>query len=462
MPAAQMIPEAHPAGSVEIAARLRRALLEGDAGALAGSYAPGARLDAGLPGERVRLAGAEEILARLSSWWAGPGRLVEWEPRAHPEGLALWFERVGADGSAIRQRHYLHVRGGRVARHWIYAAPPRTGPAPAPEASDAGAAALARLGRVVERVPLRSTGWSGNSLERVVLADGRRLVVKRVVPAADWLGRATGDAGREGLLFSTGVLDRVPRALDHTVLAAERDGDAWWVIQRDASADLLDADSLIPRAGSRQVLRAANAMWEEFWDERIPCLTTLSDRLGALAPRIAERERAGLDLLPNQVEAAWEAFVEAVDADVADAVLAILEDPAALAAELERGGTTLIHGDLRDEHLGFAGDRVVLLDWGNATQGHPAVELAWYLVHGAWRTDATHDQIVDDFRAVRGERDDPRALDLGMISGLVMYGWIFGHSALVHPDPAERAWAREELGWWVPRVRCALETWSPR
>ncbi len=56
----------------------------------------------------------------------------------------------------------------------------------------------------------------------------------------------------------------------------------------------------------------------------------------------------------------------------------------------------------------------------------------------------------------------PEALDLGLTSGLVLYGWIFGHSALAHPDPAEREWAREELAWWVPRVRGALErTWSP-
>jgi hypothetical protein len=36
------------------------------------------------------------------------------------------------------------------------------------------------------------------------LADGRRLIATRVVPAADWIGRATGDRGREGLLVSTG------------------------------------------------------------------------------------------------------------------------------------------------------------------------------------------------------------------------------------------------------------------
>jgi hypothetical protein len=43
------------------------------------------------------------------------------------------------------------------------------------------------------------------------------------------------------------------------------------------------------------------------------------------------------------------------------------------------------------------------------------------------------------------------------VSGLVQYGWRIAHSARVHPDPAETAWGREELAWWVPRVRAARE-----
>jgi hypothetical protein len=52
---------------------------------------------------------------------------------------------------------------------------------------------------------------------------------------------------------------------------------------------------------------------------------------------------------------------------------------------------------------------------------------------------------------------EDEAHELGMLSGLVQYGWIFGHSARIHPDPAERAWAEEVLGWWVPRTRRPLE-----
>ena len=146
-----------------------------------------------------------------------------------------------------------------------------------------------------------------------------------------------------------------------------------------------------------------------------------------------------------------------VDDDVAAPVLAAATDPTALAAALEATGRlTLAHGDLRDDNLGFDGDRLVLLDWDLATAGTPTVDFAWYLCHDAWRIDATHDEIEADYVAAEGDLD-PRERELGIASGLVQYGWIFGHSARIHPDPAERAWAAEELGWWVPRVRRALE-----
>jgi len=100
---------------------------------------------------------------------------------------------------------------------------------------------------------------------------------------------------------------------------------------------------------------------------------------------------------------------------------------------------------------------VVLLDWDIAGEGTPALEVAWYLCHDAWRTQATREEMLEDFLAAEDGAVSERDLDLGLVAGLQLYGWIFGHSAVIHPDPAERAWAREELGWWVPRVRAALE-----
>ena len=139
-------------------------------------------------------------------------------------------------------------------------------------------------------------------------------------------------------------------------------------------------------------------------------------------------------------------------------MLAAAVDPSALAAALvAAGSSTLLHGDLRDDNLGLVDERVVLLDWDLATVGTPTVEFAWYLCHDRWRIDASHDELEADFREAESGLLQPREVELGMLSGLVQYGWIFGHSLRVHPDPAETAWARAELDWWVPRARRALD-----
>ncbi len=441
---------------------LRVALETGDVGPLVEAYADDAVLDAGLPGTRVRAAGRDAVAARLAEWYAGRGRLVEWSAAEHPGGAAIWLERAG-ERHVVRQRHYLHSRAGRIVGHWIYGAPPRTAaPGLAPAEATPPPALLARQGRVAEVRPIVSSGWSGDALAGVAMADGRRLVAKRVVPGRGWIAGHTADPGREGLLVTEGWIERIPPALDHTLVDAQREEGAWWILMRDVSDHLWPAAGRIARGESARVLAAANLMWTAFWGVRVPPAATLARRLDLLSPQVARRERQGLDLLPNQLGAAWEAFAEAVPRDVADPVLAVLADPEPLAAWLEARGSTLLHGDLRDEHLGRDGERVVLIDWGLATQGHPVVDLSWYLMHCAWRIDATRDEIVDDFRRVRGEADDAEALEVGLLAGLVQYGWIIGHSALIHPDPAERAWARDELAWWVPRARRALAAWSVR
>jgi hypothetical protein len=431
-----------------IAARLRAVAESGDAAHLDGTYVAGARLDAGLPGRRITSRDAQAALAAL---WDRPAEVVEWDCHEYPVGIALWLERRHGDGTAQRQRHYLHVEAGRITRHWIYGAPPRsTAPVVERPASDV----FALVGDVAECVPVVSRGWSGARLERATMTDGRRLIAKRVEPAAEWISRWTADPGREGILARDHVLAGV-EGIDAAALTAARDGDAWWIVMRDVSDELLDDSSPLERDDHRRILAALNGMWTAFEGTRIGCLASTPCRLSLVGPPVAGRERDGHDLLPNQFEAAWEAFLAAVDPDVGEAVVALATDPGPLAAALDARGTTLIHGDVRDEQLGFARDgRVVLVDWGLATRGNPAIDLAWYLMHCGWRIRATHDELVDDFRRLR---DDAAALELGLVSGLVMYGWILGHSAIVHPDPAEREWARAELEWWVPKARAGLE-----
>jgi hypothetical protein len=439
---------------------LRRALAAGSYDELHDVYSTDALLDANLRGGRHRIRSPVAIAAALARWWSGPAEVAEWTARVHSGGFEVWAERIGSAG-ASRTRQYAWVEKGKITRHWIYTAPPRT---PTSQSGDNTVhlepRLLAGLGEVVEHEPLVSRGWSGNVLERLVLADGRRLIAKRIVPGSNWIDRHTADEGREALLFRTGVLGRLHDAIDHAIVAAERDGEAWWVVMRDVSDSLLADERRLSRAESLSILAAANRMWEEFWCQEIPHVCSLRDCLGLFSPAIGESERTGLDLLPKQYEAFWEAFTQAVDADVADGVLSLHQDPAPIVTRLEALGTTLVHADIRDEQIGLAADRLILLDWGRATQGHPVVDFAWSICHNAWRIDATHDALVDDFRRVRGERDDPRANELIGLVGLLMYGWVFGHSAAYHPDPTERNWASEELAWWVPQARRGLEALS--
>jgi hypothetical protein len=288
-------------------AELLRACIEGfEFGALAEAYSAQAVLDASVPGGRRRLHGPAEATAVLGACFRGPGRLIEWDAEIDSAGIAVWLERVD-DSAAVRQRHYLHVGpDARVARHWIYTARPHSAP-PAEPVPEAAEQLFAGLGEIAERTTLASSGWSGNRIDRLVLTDGRALIAKRIVPGSDWLGRATRDPGREALLFSDGVFARMPAVVDPTIVAAERDGDAWWVVMRDVGDELLDDATPLTREENRFVLGCAAAMWEEFWDVPVPHLSTLSDRLAAAAPAISERERDEVDILPKQFEAAWEA-----------------------------------------------------------------------------------------------------------------------------------------------------------
>lgn len=439
--------------SEQIAAAIRSAIASGDWEAeVRELLAADVVLDTSSEHGRRRIAGADAVVEHLAG--PGPGEVLHWHVLTWPEGAAITFEWRGPS-STDRRRWYLRTAAGRVAAVYSYAARSKAG---GEVAVQIPRDVLSRIGAGARRAPLEHGGNSGAALERVELADGRALIAKRVGPAADWLGRVTGDRGRTALLWEAGAFSRMKGIVEHGIVAVEPDGDGWWVLMDDLSATFLSDERRLTRDESRRILGAAARLHSTFAGDVPNGTTDLTARLGMSSPAVAEAERGSPDLLPKQLEAAWDAFADAVDDDVAAEVMAAAADPSALAADLLAAGqATLLHGDLRDDNLGLRDDAVVLLDWDLATTGTASVEFAWYLCHDAWRIEATHDEIEADYRAAEGSGLDPRAHELGMLSGLVQYGWLIGHSARIHPDPVERSWAAEELGWWVPRTRSALE-----
>jgi hypothetical protein len=433
---------------------LRPAIESGDWTPLTSRLASDAVLHTSNEAGRRRIDGPDAIVEHLAG--PGPGAIRDWDAQEWPTGVALSFEWEGASATD-RRRWYLRTNAaGEVAEIWSTAARPSTGigPAVTPPAS-----LVEELGATrVE--PLTHAGNSGAALLRVHRDDGAAFVLKRVSAAgSDWLARATHDEGRTAQLYLAGAFDEMPAVIEHGIVAVEKSDDAAWIAMRDVERYLLPPTSRLSRDDSKGILTSAAALHRAFQDRVPPGPATLGDRIGMSSPAVADAERPNPDLLPKQFEQGWDAFHELVPADVADVVLDLTRRPDALADALLRahGGPTLIHGDLRGDNLGFGGDRLVLIDWDLATAGTPTVEFAWYLAHSARRIDADRDAIESVYRVTQGDALSEDEVDLGMLSGLVQYGWRIAHSARVHPDPAETAWGREELAWWVPRVRAAIE-----
>ena len=142
---------------------------------------------------------------------------------------------------------------------------------------------------------------------------------------------------------------------------------------------------------------------------------------------------------------------------MAAAVFAVFDAPARLAGPLARAGTTLIHGDLWVVNVGLQADRVVLLDWGLATDGSPAFEFASFLAGCASRVRAGREQIIDDFRELCGPHHDEDALRLGLFGGLVELGWNKALDVAENHDAAVRVREQADLDWWVGQARTTLD-----
>ena len=314
------------------------------------------------------------------------------------------------------------------------------------------------MGTAVARTRLAGhVGLSGASLERILLPDGTRLIVKKLSPLTDFIMRRAHDDGRLQRMWDDGVFQRMPPAIDHAMLGVERDRDELTVVMRDRT-DTLVGDRMLTREQNRRILGAASAVYEAFWEEDIRYLCSLRDWVARFRPSDVDADHP----LREMILRGWERFPDVVPADVAAAVSAIHEDPQPIARALGQRERSLVHGDLRLANIGLTRDRVVLLDWGSFTAMAPsAMEFAWYLAISWAQIQAPIADIVADFRDLSGERFDARALDLGFLLALAHLGWSKATAATEQADEAARARERDHVDWWVAQVRRALESWSP-
>lgn len=317
----------------------------------------------------------------------------------------------------------------------------------------------ALLDRAVSRTPLGGhDGRSGARLERVVLDDGTRLVVKRTSPAVDLVMRVTGaTVSREYVLWRAGVLERLPLGVGHAVVGGWLEGADTVLAMRDVGDAVVGWNRRVPRQSFRRLWGAATTLHRAFRDVTVEGLCPLRDRVSVFAPWRMTTEAAGDNPLPPAVLRGWERFAELAPRDVVEAVLGVLIAPERLSDPLARRPGTLIHGDLWLVNVALEQDRVTLLDWDLATRAPTALEFALFLDGNSSRVDASRDELVEDFRSLSADDHDEVALRLALFAGLVDLGWNKALDVTEHADTEVRARERADLEWWIAQARRALD-----
>lgn len=311
------------------------------------------------------------------------------------------------------------------------------------------------------RGPVNDDGRSGASLERVLLADGRRVVVKRYDPEVDLVMQMTGDRrGREVEVLASGLLGRLPAGVDHALLAGWYDADGHGtVVMRDLGASVLTWSDRLDATATRRVLDAVCRLHAVFLDDAPAGLTPLDLLVGLFEPRRLV-PLAGSGLVDAALRG-WELWPDVAPGEVGERVLALAQDTTPLVAALDRLPPTLLHGDLSTVNMAFEPDRpgaVTLIDWGTAARGPAELDLGRLLAGCGHLFDVPLDDLLVLHRAAAGPSYDEEALHLGLLAGLVWLGWNKALDIVDHPAEEVRERERTNLRWWLARAGRALET----
>lgn len=317
------------------------------------------------------------------------------------------------------------------------------------------------LATAVDRVPLTGhLGRSGAGLERVRLADGRRLVVKRVTPESDLtVSLLGGTVAGEYALWASGALDRLPPGVTHPVVDAWVEGEVTVIVMRDLGDAVLTWDDRFSRERCAWMLERVHALHAAYAEEPPAAVAPVRPVLEFFAPHVIRAPAAAGNRLLAAAMRGWEYFADpgVVPEDVSAAVFALLADAGPLVDALLARPSTLVHGDLAGVNMAVEGDTLVLLDWAMPMVAPGALDIARFLVGCAHVLDVDHDELLALHRAAAGAAYDEAAMRLALLAGLIWLGWNKTLDIVESTDEGVRARERASLDWWVARARDALD-----
>jgi hypothetical protein len=296
---------------------------------------------------------------------------------------------------------------------------------------------------------------AGAVFERVTVGP-ESFFVKRLSASSDWIMRIAGDhPHRADLSWRSGIMDRAPALIDHTVVAMDLADDAvLTIVMRDVGESLVPpGDSTVPAAQHARFIAHMAALSSAFWGwEDQLGLTTMAQRMRFFAP---DNIAAELDApeVPGPLAASavgWPALAER-SALLSAVARCVHDDPAIITARLSGLPGTFVHGDWKMGNLGSHPDgRTILLDWTLPGAGPVCWDLCWYLALNRARLPEAKEAAISRSRAALEDHGIATAawwqeqLDLCLIGIMATFGW---EKAL--GDAAE-------LSWWEAQVAGAV------
>jgi hypothetical protein len=318
--------------------------------------------------------------------------------------------------------------------------------------------------RVVEREPLTMhVGKSGAALERWLLDDGSRLVVKHLTPGSDLLMSLTDDLGcREYTIWASGLLDRLPAGLAHAVVDGWREADGAALAMRDLGDEVLTWEDRLDAERCRWVVERLAGLHDAFSDVPLErwreSLTDLSAFITLFSPERLRPYDEGASPIPRLAVRGWRLFEQTVPPGVSGPVLDLLSRPGPLVSALRRCPCTLVHGDFATVNLAVEPDVLVLLDWSMSTQAPGAIDVARFIAGCSSVVDLSRDEVIEAYADAAGPAFHEPAMRLALLGGAMWLGWNKALDAHEHPDAAVREREREDLDWWVRQARTTLRS----
>lgn len=291
------------------------------------------------------------------------------------------------------------------------------------------------------------TGFSGAMLTRLVRADNRGFVLKRIDIARDWIMRATNDESCREAMFAAAE-PRLPEGIATPALGVARDGDGYAILMHDVTPDLLP-QGMVEDAVVRTILERLPSLHAATPPDGIPWCD-LHLRLTLLTPQRLPVANAYNAIVAPDLAAGWPAFERHASPAARDIILGLQADTAPLLRALADLPPAFIHSDLKFDNIALAADgTMLLLDWAMPLVAPAAVEIGWFLAINSRRTTLSLDEQLRIYadaaglsRAMR-ERHDA----LAAVCGLLLRGWRKGLDA--------EEGTSEELRWWCERVEAA-------